>query len=80
MVFYLGWAQGFSRKNSCVHYFRLLSVSQLCDKDNPVIFTLNRCLVVNMDTGGVVLRGKRHKNVYNAVSYTHLTLPTKRIV
>ena len=28
----------------------LLSVSQLCDKDNLVVFTLNRCLVVNMDT------------------------------
>ena len=28
----------------------LLSVSQLCDKDNLVIFTSNRCLVVNMDT------------------------------
>ena len=27
----------------------LLSVSQLCDKDNLVVFTLNRCLVVNMD-------------------------------
>jgi len=43
----------------------LLSVSQLCDKDNLVVFTPNRCLVVNMDTGDVVLRGKRHKNVYN---------------
>ena len=28
----------------------LLSVSQLCDKDNLVVFTSNRCLVVNMDT------------------------------
>ena len=42
----------------------LLSVSQLCDKDNLVVFTSNRCLVVNMDTGDIVLRGKRHKNVY----------------
>ena len=39
----------------------LLSVSQLCDKDNLVVFTSNRCL----DTGDIVLRGKRHKNVYN---------------
>ena len=54
----------------------LLSVSQLCDKDNLVVFSSNCCLVVNMDTGDIVLRGKRHKNVYNAVSYTHLTLPT----
>jgi len=36
----------------------LLSVSQLCDKDNIVVFTSNRCSVVNMDTGKVVLRGK----------------------
>jgi len=39
----------------------LLSVSQLCDKDNLVVFTSNRCLVVNIDTGDIVLRGKRHK-------------------
>ena len=44
----------------------LLSVSQLCDKDNLVVFSLNHCLVVNMDIGDIVLRGKRHKNVYNA--------------
>ena len=39
-------------------------MSQLCDKDNLVVFTSNRCLVVNMDTGDIVLTGKRHKNVY----------------
>jgi len=43
----------------------LLSMSQLCDKDNLVVFTSNRCLVVNMDTRDIVLRGKLHKNVYN---------------
>jgi len=42
----------------------LLSVSQLCDKDNLIVFTSNRCLFVNMDTGDIVLRGKQHKNVY----------------
>jgi hypothetical protein len=46
----------------------LLSVSQLCDKDNLVVFTSNRCLVVNMDTGKVVLRGKRHKMCIMCVS------------
>jgi len=40
----------------------LLSVSQLCDKDNLVVFSSKQCLVVNI--GDVVLRGKRHKNVY----------------
>ena len=43
----------------------LLSVSQQCDKDNIIVFTSNRCLVVNMDTEDIVLRGKRHKNVHN---------------
>ena len=43
----------------------LLGVSQMCDKYNLVVFTPNRCLVVSMDTGDIVLRGKRHKNVYN---------------
>jgi len=42
----------------------LLSMSQLCDIDNLVVFSPNRCLVVNMNTGDVVLRGKRHKNIY----------------
>ena len=41
----------------------LLIVSQLCDKDNLVVFSSNRYFVVNMNTGEV-LRGKRHKNVY----------------
>ena len=43
----------------------LLSVSQLCDKDNLVVFTPNRCLVVSMDTRDIVLRGKQNRNVYN---------------
>ena len=42
----------------------LLSVSQLCDKYNLVVFSSKQCLVVNINTGDVVLRGKRHKNVY----------------
>ena len=39
-------------------------MSQLCDKDNLIVFSPNRCMVVNMNTGDLVLRGKRHKNVY----------------
>jgi len=49
----------------------LLSVPQLCDKDNLVIFTSNHCLVVDMDTGNAVLRGKRHKNVYKVCISSH---------
>ena len=42
----------------------LLSLSQLCDKDNLVVFSAKQCLVVNVNTGDVALRGKRRKNVY----------------
>ena len=42
----------------------LLSVSQLCDKYNLVVFSPKQCLVVNINTGDVALRGKRRKNAY----------------
>ena len=42
----------------------LLSVSQLCDKDNLVVFSPKQCLVININTGDVVLRVRQHKNVY----------------
>ena len=42
----------------------MLSVFQLCDKDNLVVFSSKQCFVVNINTGDVVLRGKQHKNVY----------------
>ena len=41
-----------------------MCIRDRCDKDNLVVFTSNHCLVVNMDTGDIVLRGKRRKNVY----------------
>jgi len=47
----------------------LFSVFQLCDKNNLVVFYPKRCLVVNMNTGNVVLRGKRQKNVYKSVYF-----------
>lgn len=54
----------------------LLSVSQLCDKDNLVVFSAKYCLVVNINTGDVVLRGKRHKNVYKV---SILSLPQSNL-
>jgi len=39
----------------------LLSVSQLCNKDNLVVCSPKQCLVVNVNIGNVVLRGKQHK-------------------
>ena len=44
----------------------LLSVSQICDKGNNVLFTEKKCRVTNSVTGNLVLLGKRHKNVYKA--------------
>jgi len=55
----------------------LLSVSQLCEKDNLVVFSSKHCLVVNINTWDVVLRGKQHNNVYKvsllSLSRNHLT-------
>jgi len=55
----------------------MLSVSQMCDKDDLVVFSSKQCLVVNINVGGVVLRGKRHKNVRKvrilSLSQNHLT-------
>ena len=52
-------------------------MSQLYDKDNLVVFLATRCLVVNMSTGDVVLKGQRHKNVYkvciSSLSQNNLT-------
>jgi len=42
----------------------MLSLSQLSDKDNLVVFSPKQCLVIYINTGDVVLRRKRHKNVY----------------
>ena len=42
----------------------LLSVSRLCDKGNHVGFTSNQCLITNIKSREVVLRGRRHNNVY----------------
>jgi len=41
------------------------------------VFSLKQCLVVNINTGDVVLRGKQHKNVYKvsilSLPQNHLT-------
>eukprot|EP00253_Pinus_taeda_P016986 PITA_16986 len=40
----------------------LLSVSQMCDQRNEVIFRSNGCLVRDLDTGKTVIKGKRTPN------------------
>ena len=44
--------------------YNLLSVSQLCDRGNQVTFLPNECLITSIKTRDVVLKGKRHNNVY----------------
>jgi len=55
----------------------LLSVSQLCDRGNHVEFYSDQCLITNVNSGRVVLRGKRHNNVYKvcvlSLPQNHLT-------
>ena len=42
----------------------IICVSQLCDRGNHVEFSSDQCLVTNVKSSDVVLRGKQHKNVY----------------
>ena len=44
--------------------FYLLSVSQLCDKGNQVIFDKEKCVVKNPNTGDTFITALRHDNVY----------------
>ena len=44
--------------------FNLLSVSQLCDKVNEVIFDKEKCVVKNPNTGDTFLTAFRNDNVY----------------
>ena len=42
----------------------LLSVSQLCDKGNQVIFDKDKCVVKNPNTGYTFITALRHANAY----------------
>ncbi|XP_070025804.1 uncharacterized protein [Nicotiana sylvestris] len=46
--------------------YSLLSVSQICDKENKVEFLSKICTVTNLVTSEVVLVAKRYKNIYVA--------------
>ena len=39
-------------------------MSQLCDRGNHVEFSSDQCFIINVNSGSVVLREKRHNNVY----------------
>ena len=57
--------------------FNLLSISQLWDKGNKVIFNLSHCIVQNVHDKSVVLYGPRIDNVYainmNSISSNKLS-------
>ena len=42
----------------------LLSISQLCDKGNKVIFEKSRCIIENEQDNKILFVGNRHENVY----------------
>ena len=42
----------------------LLSISQLCDMRNKVIFYPNNCFISSLDEDKVIFSGKRVENVY----------------
>lgn len=44
--------------------YNLLSISQLCDKGNQVIFYAFQCVVVDSKSSKVVLHGPRVNNIY----------------
>ncbi|XP_070045662.1 uncharacterized protein [Nicotiana tomentosiformis] len=44
--------------------YNLLSISQMCYKGNQVKFNSKICIVTKFDTDEIVLKGKRHNNVY----------------
>jgi len=52
-------------------------VSQLCDRGNHIGFSSDQCLITNIKSSDVVLREKRHNNVYKAcilsLPQNHLT-------
>ncbi len=42
----------------------LLSISQLCDKGNRVIFESKECMVQRLSDNEIIMRGRRIDNVY----------------
>ena len=44
--------------------FNLLSVSQLCDKGNRVVFHKDKCVVQDEQSGKCILTAPRSNNVY----------------
>ena len=44
--------------------YNLLSISQLCDKGNKVVFDKNKCEVQDASTGKILLVAPRYNNVY----------------
>ena len=53
----------------------LLSVSQLCNKNNLVLFSKTHCLVVNANTGDFVLKGSVTK-MFTKFVFPHFSKTT----
>lgn len=40
----------------------LLSISQMCNRGNHILFTSTVCIITSLNSRNLVLKGKRHKN------------------
>jgi len=45
---------------------------KLCDRGNHVEFSSDQCLITNVNSASVMLRGKRDNNVYKVCVLSHL--------
>ena len=54
----------------------LLSVSQMCDQGTKVVFSSRECVVHDLDTGKIIIKGKRNpSNLYvlNVIDQCYLS-------
>ena len=58
----------------------LLSISQLCEKNNRVIFNSEFCIVENMDDNKIKLVGQRINNVYTINLDDEMPLDSKCLI
>ena len=68
------------RQQKIIRLADILAVQQQIEKNNAGLRKLPGTALKNSRTGEVIYPPPQHPEIITAVSYTHLTLPTKRIV
>ena len=71
MVFYLGWAQGFPRKNSHVHYFRIICL--LLSQEQPIRSANKKLLYFGLgpDEYTRISECESAKDIWDALQVAH---------